>query len=85
MRTRNAEAGSPLRVRGNAMFGAGTPDRRGAVEVCKGFAKGGILVQGHARGADDWSSPEDDTDIVNSGWKEAASLFAATMRSGQAC
>ncbi len=70
VRTRNAEPGSPLRVGGTALFGGGTPDRRGSVELAKGFAKGGILVAGHARDAGDWSSPEDDTDIFNSGWKD---------------
>jgi outer membrane receptor protein involved in Fe transport len=82
MRTRNAEAGSPLRVRGNALFGAGTPDRRGAVEVSKGVANGGILVQGHARGADDWSSPEDDGDIFNSGWKDGGFVIRGNHEVG---
>jgi hemoglobin/transferrin/lactoferrin receptor protein len=70
MRTRNAEPGSPLRVGGTVLFGGGTPDRRGSVELSKGFAKGGILLAGHARDADDWSSPEDDADIFNSGWRD---------------
>jgi outer membrane receptor protein involved in Fe transport len=82
MRTKNAEAGSPLRVNGSAMFGAGTPDRRGAVELSKGFLKGGILVQGHARGADDWSSPEDDSDIFNSGWKDGGFVVRGNRQLG---
>ena len=65
------------------MFGAGTPDRRGAVEVSKGFAKGGILVQGHARGTDDWSSPEDDTDIFNSGWKDGGFVIRGNHEVGR--
>ena len=82
MRTRNAEPNTPLRARGNVLFGAGTPDRRGAVEVSKGFAKGGILVEGHARGADDWSSPEDDTDIFNSGWQDGGFLIRGNHQVG---
>ena len=82
MRTRNAEPGTPLKVSGSAMIGGGTPDRRGAVEVSKGFAKGGILVQGHARGADDWSSPEDDTDIFNSGWKDGGFVIRGNHELG---
>jgi hemoglobin/transferrin/lactoferrin receptor protein len=82
MRTRNAEPNTPLRARGNVLVGAGTPDRRGGVEVSKGFAKGGILVEGHARGADDWSSPEDDTDIFNSGWKDGGFLIRGNHQVG---
>ena len=82
MRTRNAEPNSPLQARGNVLFGAGTPDRRGAVEVSKGFAKGGILVEGHARSADDWSSPQDDTDIFNSGWQDGGFLIRGNHQVG---
>ena len=57
-------------------------DRRGAVEVSKGFAKGGILVEGHARGADDWSSPQDDTDIFNSGWQDGGFLIRGNHQVG---
>jgi outer membrane receptor protein involved in Fe transport len=83
VRTRNAEPGSPLRVRGNATLGGGIPDRRGAVEVSKGFVKGGILVEGHARGADDWDSPEDDTEIFNSGWKDGGFLVRGNHQLGR--
>ena len=75
MRTRNVEANAPLRAGGQISGGAGVPDRRGSIEVSKGFAKGGILVQGHARGADDWDSPEDGGEILNSGWKDGGFLI----------
>lgn len=74
IRTRRAEPGSPLRVRGSATTGGGTPERRGTVEVSKGFAAGGLIVQGHWRAADDWDSPEDDTQVFNSGWKDRGFL-----------
>lgn len=70
VRTRRAEPGSPLRLRGSGTFGAGIPERRGRVEVSKGLAAGGVLVQAHMREADDWDSPEDDTEIFDSGWKD---------------
>jgi hemoglobin/transferrin/lactoferrin receptor protein len=82
VRTRTAEPGSPLKVRGTATLGGGTPDRRGAAEISKGFAKGGLLVEGHARGAGDWSSPEDDTDIFNSGWKDGGFVVRGTHEIG---
>jgi outer membrane receptor protein involved in Fe transport len=82
VRTKHTQPGSPLRVRGSAMVGGGIPDRRGAVEVSKGFAKGGILVEGHARGADDWDSPEDDTEIFNSGWKDGGFLIRGNQQIG---
>ncbi len=82
LRTKNAEPGSPLRVGGTVLFGGGTPDRRGSVDLSKGFAKGGILVEGHARGADDWSSPEDDSEIFNSGWQDGGFVIRGNHELG---
>jgi hemoglobin/transferrin/lactoferrin receptor protein len=70
IRTRRAEPGSPLRVTGSATYGAGIPDRRGSIELSQGFARGGLLVQAHARQADDWDSPVDAGTIFNSGWRD---------------
>ncbi|HJR58486.1 MAG TPA: TonB-dependent receptor [Vicinamibacterales bacterium] len=70
VRTRRAEPGSPLRVTGSGTFGAGIPDRRGTVEVAQGFARGGILLQAHARDAGDWDSPVDGGSVFNSGWRD---------------
>jgi len=74
VRTKRAEPGSPLRIRASGMIGAGIPDRRGSVALSKGFSSGGLLVEGHVREADDWDSPEDDTKIFNSGWKDRGFL-----------
>ena len=82
MRTKNAEPGSPLRVGGTVLFGGGTPDRRGSVSLSKGFAKGGILVEGHGRDADDWSSPEDDSEIFNSGWQDGGFVIRGNHELG---
>ena len=74
VRTRRAEPGSGFHVRGSGTFGGGVPDRRISVEVSQGLPAGGLLVQGHARQADDWDSPVDDTNIFNSGWKDRGFL-----------
>ena len=82
MRTRSAAPGSALRVGGTVLVGGGTPDRRGSVDLSKGFAKGGILLEGHGRGAGDWSSPEDDTDIFNSGWQDGGFVIRGNHELG---
>jgi hemoglobin/transferrin/lactoferrin receptor protein len=74
VRTKRAEPGSPLRIGGSFSAGAGVPLVGGNVEVSKGFASGGLIVQAHGRDADDWDSPEDDTDIFNSGWSDGGFL-----------
>ena len=71
VRTRRAEAGSPLTLKGSGTFGRGIPDRRASVEVAKGLSRGGLFAQAHARDADDWDSPIDDSEILNSGWKDS--------------
>lgn len=70
VRTRRAEPGSPLTIRGSATYGAGIPDRRASIEVAKGLPRGGLFVQAHAREADDWASPVDDSSVHNSGWQD---------------
>ena len=83
VRTRRAEPGSPLRVRGSGLFGGGIPDRRGTIEVSKGLARGGVLVQAHIREAGDWDSPVDDSEIFNSGWKDRGVLARVDHELGQ--
>lgn len=74
VRTRRAEPGSPLRVRGSGTIGGGIPEVRGTFEVSKGLARGGILLQTHAREAEDWDSPVDDERVFNSGWRDRGVL-----------
>ena len=74
VRTRRAQPGSPWHVRGTGLYGGGIPDRRGTIEVSKGLARGGVLVQAHVREAGDWDSPVDDSDVFNSGWKDRGLL-----------
>jgi outer membrane receptor protein involved in Fe transport len=82
VRTRRAEPGSGLKVRGSATWGAGVPDRRATFEVSQGLAAGGILVQAHARQSGDWDSPVDDTRIFNSGWKDRGVLVRFDHQAG---
>jgi len=70
VRTRRAEPGTPLSIKGSGTYGGGIPDRRANIEVGKGLARGGLLAQAHARSADDWDSPVDDSSVLNSGWED---------------
>lgn len=64
-RTRRVAPNSPLAFRVLGTFGAGVPEMRGAFEVSKGLARGGFLLQTHARDFDDYRSPKGD--VFNSG------------------
>lgn len=76
VRTRRAEPGSPFRARFSGTVGGGIPESRGAVEVSKGFARGGMLVQAHIRNAEDYDSP--DGRVFNSGWEDQGFLVNVT-------
>jgi hemoglobin/transferrin/lactoferrin receptor protein len=76
VRTRRAEPGSPFRARFVGTLGGGVPETRGSVEVSKGFARGGVLVQAHVRNAEDYESPEGD--VFNSGWEDQGFLVNFT-------
>ena len=76
VRTRRAEPGSPFRTRFTGTVGGGVPETRGAVEVSKGFARGGVLVQAHVRNAEDYDGPE--TEVFNSGWEDQGFLVNFT-------
>ena len=71
VRTRRAEPGSPLSVSGSGTYGGGIPERRASIEVAKGLTYGGLFAQAHARYADDWDSPVDDSEVLNSGWEDS--------------
>jgi hemoglobin/transferrin/lactoferrin receptor protein len=76
VRTRRAEPGSPFKARFSATVGGGVPEARGSVEVSKGFARGGVLVQAHVRNAEDYDSPEGE--VFNSGWEDQGFLVNFT-------
>jgi outer membrane receptor protein involved in Fe transport len=68
VRTRRATPGTPWGGRVEGSLGAGAPQQRVAAEVNKGFARGGLIVQGHYRNFEDWTSPEGE--VFNSGARD---------------
>lgn len=82
VRTRRAEPGSALQIRGSGTLGGGVPDRRGMVEISKGLPRGGVILQTHGRAADDWDGPEDG-EILNSGWKDRGFLARIDQQVGR--
>lgn len=71
-RTRRAAPNSPLAVRVVGTAGAGIPELRSGLEIARGFARGSLLVQAHARRFDDYRSP--DGSIGNSGSRDRGVL-----------
>ena len=67
-RTRGPASSTPLRVRFAGTAGGGVPERRGDLEVSKGYGSGGLLVGVRARDFDDYHSP--DGVVANSGWRD---------------
>ena len=80
VRTRRAEFGTPLRVRATGTIGGGVPEGRGSVELSKGFERGGVFAQLHARRAEDYDSPEGE--VFNSGWEDRGGLAHITHAAG---
>lgn len=81
LRTRRAEPRSPFQLRFLAAAGTGIPERRGSIELSKGFAEGGILVQAHGRDADDYTGPDGES-VLNSGWSDRGLLVRLDDRLG---
>ena len=80
VRTRRPIPGSPLAVRVTGTAGGGIPDRRVAAEISRGFARGGVFVQVHAREADDYGGP--DGEILNSGYSDSGFLARVDHQAG---
>jgi len=72
VRTRRVMPGSPISAQFSGTVGTGIPERRGAIELSKGLAKGGVLLAAHAREADDWDSPVGE--VFNSGYSDRGFL-----------
>ena len=72
MRTRRARPGTPLGGHFEGSLGAGTPQQRAALALTRGFERGGVLLAGHYRNFDDWTSPEGD--VFNSGARDQGFL-----------
>jgi outer membrane cobalamin receptor len=82
MRTRRAEPGTPYGARFEGSLGAGAPQQRAALVLTKGFSRGGILVGGHYRNFDDWTSPEGE--VANSGARDQGFLARGDQVLGRA-
>lgn len=73
LRSRRAEPGAPFGGRFEGALGAGSPQQRLALTLTRGFERGGLLLSGHYRNFDDWSSPEGE--VENSGSRDAGLLL----------
>lgn len=80
-RTRRIAPGAPFGGRVVGAIGAGVPQERVAVELSKGLAKGGVLVQGHYRDFDDYDSPGGA--VYNSGATDQGFLVHAQHEAGR--
>ena len=72
MRTRRAAPGTPFGGTFEGSLGAGTPQQRAALALTKGLERGGVLLAGHYRNFEDWSSPEGE--VGNSGSRDQGFL-----------
>ena len=72
MRTRRAAPGTPFGGNFEGSLGAGTPQQRAAVALTKGFERGGLLLAGHYRNFENWTSPEGE--VGNSGARDQGFL-----------
>lgn len=72
LRTRRAQPGTPFSGRFTGGLGVGAPQQRVAVELARGFERGGAIVQGHWRNFEDWHSPEGE--VFNSGGRDRGFL-----------
>jgi len=81
VKTRRVEPGRPFGGEVTGMLGAGVPDARGSLELSKGFARGGLLLQGHLRNAEDYDSPAGE--VFNSGWSDSGILAGLTHELGR--
>jgi outer membrane receptor protein involved in Fe transport len=68
IRTRQAEYRAPLHIRLSGTLGAGVPQRRGEVELSRGFESDALLVSIRAREFDDYRSPAGV--VPGSGWRD---------------
>ena len=67
-RTRGAVPGSRFGARFVGSLSTGVPERGASLELSRGFASAGVLVQGHWREAGDYEAPEGQ--VLNSGFRD---------------
>ena len=80
VRTRTVAPRAPLGARFAGSIGEGIPDRRGALELSKGFERGGVLFAAHTRDVEDYDGP--DGEVFNSGFEDHGFLGRGTYQLG---
>lgn len=73
VRTKRAAANSPLSVKASGTLGAGIPDRRGSLEISRGFSRGSLFAAGHYREVEDYDGPNGA--VLNSGYRDGGFLI----------
>ena len=68
VRTRGPDYGESWQARFAGTAGWGAPERRGEVEVSRGYQSGGVLIGVRAREFDDYDAPAGA--VTNSGWRD---------------
>jgi outer membrane receptor protein involved in Fe transport len=81
VRTRSVAPQAPFAARFSGTLGAGIPDRRAAMEVSKGFVRGGALIAAHVRDVDDYDGP--DGEVFNSGYADRGFLGRVSFQLGR--
>ncbi|MBA3298278.1 MAG: TonB-dependent receptor [Acidobacteria bacterium] len=80
VRTRRPSDRAPLSVQFIGTVGTGIPERRGLLQLAKGFARGGVLAVAHARDVHDYESPAGR--VGNSGWRDEGALVRVEHQAG---
>lgn len=81
VRTRNVAPQAPFGARLAGTVGAGIAERRAALELSKGFERGGALVAAHARDVEDYDGP--DGEVFNSGYSDYGVLGRVSHQVGR--
>jgi outer membrane receptor protein involved in Fe transport len=78
IRTRRVAEAAPWQGQISGLLGAGVPEQRGSALVARGLPHGSVLVNVHARQADDWVSPAGP--VFNSGFRDRGVLARVDQR-----
>lgn len=62
-------------------IGEGIPDRRGNLELSRGWGTGGLVIGGHVRDVEDYDGPE--APVLNSGWSDRGFLARLEQQAGR--
>lgn len=81
VRTKRAAPNAPLSVTATGTAGAGIPDRRGSIEVSRGFSSGSIFASGHYREVGDYDGPS--ARVLNSGYRDGGFLLRGMHMTGK--